>query len=116
MTTTPTRSRSRRATPASSSTWPSTRACATSTRTARSRSMADIAPWLSVRQGAEAVEYYKTAFGAAVLHRHENESGEIGAQLSAGGAVFWVADDADHSPDFLGGVSARFILTVGDPD
>ena len=31
-----------------------------------------------------------------------------------GDAVFWVADDADHSPDFLGGGTARFILEV-DP-
>jgi PhnB protein len=78
--------------------------------------MASVAPWLSVRRGAEAVEYYKAAFGAVVVHRHENESGEIVAQLSVGEAVFWVADDADHSPGFLGGGSARFILTVEDPD
>jgi len=43
--------------------------------------MASVAPWLSVRQGAEAVEYYKAAFGAVELHRHENDSGEIVAQL-----------------------------------
>lgn len=78
--------------------------------------MASIAPWLHVRDGAAAVEYYQAAFGAEVLHRHENESGEIVAQLSVGGAVFWVADDAGHSPDFLGGGSARFVLTVDDPD
>jgi PhnB protein len=79
--------------------------------------MASVAPWLSVRLGAEAVEYYKAAFGAVVLHWHEHEeSGEIVAQLAVGTAIFWVADDADHSPDFLGGGSARFILSVDDPD
>jgi PhnB protein len=79
--------------------------------------MASVAPWLSVRRGSEAVEYYKAAFGAVVLHWHEHdESGEIVAQLGVGDALFWVADDADHSPDFLGGASARFILTVDDPD
>jgi PhnB protein len=78
--------------------------------------MANVAPWLSVRQGAEAVEYYIAAFGAVVRHRHENEEGEIVAQLVVGDAVFWVADDADHSPDFLGGGTARFILEVDDPD
>jgi PhnB protein len=77
---------------------------------------AGIAPWLHVARGAQAVEYYKAAFGAAELHRHENDSGEIVAQLSVGAAVFWVADDADHSPARLGGGSARFILTVDDPD
>ena len=98
------------------STCRSTRGCATSTRTARSRSMANVAPWLHVRLGAEAVEYYTAAFGAVELHRHSNESGEIVAQLSVDGEEFWVADDADHSPDFLGGGSARFILSVDDPD
>jgi PhnB protein len=78
--------------------------------------MASIAPWLAVRGGAEAVEYYKAAFGAVVLHHHANERGEIVAQLSVGEAIVWVADDPDHSPDFLGGASARFILTVDDPD
>jgi PhnB protein len=78
--------------------------------------MAGVAPWLSVRNGAEAVEYYSAAFGAVVRHRHENESGEIVAQLAVGEAVFWVADDAGHSPDFLGGGTARFILEVDDPD
>jgi PhnB protein len=78
--------------------------------------MASIAPWLHVRRGAEAIEYYKAAFGAAVGHHHANDSGEIVAQLSVGDAIFWVADDADHSPDVLGGGTARFILTVDDPD
>ncbi|MDX6600064.1 MAG: PhnB protein, partial [Gaiellales bacterium] len=78
--------------------------------------MASIAPWLHVRRGAEAVEYYKAAFGAVELHRHANDSGEIVAQLSVGDAIFWVADDAGHSPDALGGGTARFILTVDDPD
>jgi PhnB protein len=78
--------------------------------------MASVAPWLSVRRGAEAVEYYKAAFGARELHRHENHSGEIVAQLAIGEAIVWIADDADHSPDSPGAGSARFILTVDDPD
>jgi PhnB protein len=45
-----------------------------------------ITPWLSVGRGAEAVDYYKAAFGAAELHRVENDAGEIVAQLSIGGA------------------------------
>jgi PhnB protein len=64
--------------------------------------MASIAPWLHVRRGAEAVEYYKAAFGAEELHRHSDQnSGEIVSRLSIGGAIFWVADDVDHSPSFL---------------
>jgi PhnB protein len=75
-----------------------------------------IAPWLSVRRGAEAVDFYTAAFGASELHRHENEHGEIVAQLSIGGADFWIADDPDCSPETLGAGSARMILTVEDPD
>ena len=75
-----------------------------------------IAPWLSVRRGVEAVDYYKAAFGAAELHHVENEAGEIVAQLSIGGADFWVSDDPNSSPEVLGGGSVRMILTVEDPD
>ena len=75
-----------------------------------------IAPWLSVRRGSEAVDYYKAAFGATELHRFENEAGEIVARLSVGGADFWVADDPGSSPEVLGGGSVRMILTVEDPD
>jgi PhnB protein len=75
-----------------------------------------IAPWLSVRRGAEAVAYYHAAFGAVELHHHENEAGEIVSQLSVGGAEFWVADDSELSPETLGGASARMILAVDDPD
>jgi PhnB protein len=75
-----------------------------------------IAPWLSVRRGTEAVDYYKAAFGAIELHHHANEAGEIVAQLSVGGAEFWLADDPALSPETLGGGSVRMILTVEDPD
>jgi PhnB protein len=75
-----------------------------------------IAPWLSVLRGAEAVDYYKAAFGAAELHRVENDAGEIVAQLSIEGADFWVSDDRKGSPEVLGGGSVRMILTVEDPD
>jgi PhnB protein len=75
-----------------------------------------IEPWLSVRRGAEAVAFYSAAFGAVELHRHENETGEVVARLSIGGADFWIADDPDCSPETLGAGSARMILTVEDPD
>ena len=75
-----------------------------------------IAPWLSLCRGAEAIAWYEAAFGAAVLHRHANEAGEIVAQLSVHGAEFWIADDPDLSPETLGGGSVRMILAVDDPD
>jgi len=77
---------------------------------------ASIAPWLSVSRGAEALAYYQAAFGAQQQHYFANESGQIVAQLSVGGATFWIADDDECSPDTLGGGTARMILTVDDPD
>jgi PhnB protein len=75
-----------------------------------------IAPWLSVRRGAELVGFYKAAFGAVELHRVANDDGEIVCQLEVDGAQFWVADEPDASPQALGRGSARLILSVADPD
>ncbi|MEO8621980.1 MAG: VOC family protein [bacterium] len=80
-----------------------------------------IAPMLSVRNGARAVEFYMTAFGATELFKIEDpDSGSVVAQLSVHGAVFWVSDEspehANFSPESLGGGTVRMILTVPDPD
>lgn len=77
---------------------------------------AAIAPWLSVRRGAEAVRFYVAAFGAIELHHHESDAGEVVSQLSLGGAEFWLADDPECSPETLGAGSVRMIVRVGDPD
>ena len=79
-----------------------------------------IAPMLSVRNGARAVEFYKAAFGASELFRLDGEGGAVVAQLSVEGAQFWVADESpDHlnvSPESRGGGSVRMVMTVDDPD
>ena len=79
-----------------------------------------IAPMLSVRNGARAVEFYKSAFGAAEVYRVEDPGGSVVSRLSVEGAEFWLADESpEHgsfSPESLGGGSARMILTVPDPD
>jgi PhnB protein len=79
-----------------------------------------IAPMLSVRNGAKAVEFYKMAFGASELFRLDGEGGMVVAQLSVDGAQFWVADKSpehlNFSPESLGGGSVRMVMTVGDPD
>ena len=53
-----------------------------------------IAPMLSVRNGAKAVEFYKKAFGAGELFRIDSETGTVVAQLSVGCAEFWVSDES----------------------
>lgn len=79
-----------------------------------------IAPMLSVRDGARAVEFYKSAFGATEVYRVEDPSGAVVSRLSVVGAEFWLADESpahhNFSPESLGGGSVRLILTAPDPD
>jgi len=75
---------------------------------------------LSVRNGARAVEFYKSAFGAIEVYRVEDPGGAVVSRLSVDGAEFWLSDESpehgNFSPESLGGGSARMILTVPDPD
>jgi PhnB protein len=79
-----------------------------------------IAPMLSMRNGARAVEFYKSAFGAIEVYRVEDPAGAVVSRLSVEGAEFWLSDESpehgNFSPESLGGGSARMILTVPDPD
>jgi len=79
-----------------------------------------IAPLLSVRNGARAVDFYKAAFDAVETFRIEDPTGAVVATLSVHGAEFWVADESpphqNFSPESLGGGTVRMILTVPDPD
>ena len=78
------------------------------------------APMLSVRRGAQAVEFYKAAFGATERFRIESPDGAVVAQLAVGASDFWVADESpehkNFSPETLGGATTRMVLTVDDPD
>ena len=79
-----------------------------------------IAPMLSVRNGARAVEFYKSAFGAIDVYRVEDPGGSVVSRLAVDSAEFWVSDESpehgNFSPESLGGGSVRMILTVPDPD
>ncbi|HWB04343.1 MAG TPA: hypothetical protein VG796_15040 [Verrucomicrobiales bacterium] len=82
--------------------------------------LCSIAPLLSVRKGALAVEFYKSAFGAVELFRVEDPGGDVVARLSVEGAEFWVSDESpshgNFSPESLGGGTVRMIMTVENPD
>jgi PhnB protein len=79
-----------------------------------------IAPWLSVRNSARAVEFYKSAFGAIEVYRLKDSGGGVVSRLSLDGVGFWLSGEFpkhnNFSPETLGGGSARMILTVADPD
>src|SRR5215211_663578 len=79
-----------------------------------------VAPMLSVRHGARAVEFYKLAFGATEVYRMEDPGGAVVSRLSIAGAEFWLSDESpehsNFSPETLGGGTVRMILTVPDPD
>lgn len=82
--------------------------------------MTSIAPMLSVRNGAKAIEFYKAAFGAGELFRIDSDDGAVVARLAVATAEFWVADESpehkNFSPESLGGGSVRMVMTVEDPD
>src|SRR5271157_311690 len=88
--------------------------------TTKVSSAVSVTPWLSVRNGARAVEFYKSAFGACEVYRVEDPGGSVVSRLSIDGAEFWLSDESpehgNFSPESLGGGSVRMILTVPDPD
>jgi PhnB protein len=79
-----------------------------------------IVPWLSVRNGARAIEFYKSAFGAVEVYHLEDPGGGVVSRLSVDGAEFWVSGESPQGgksgPEEVGGGSVRMILTVANPD
>jgi len=71
---------------------------------------------LSVRNWPQAVDFYKSAFGATELYC---VPGGGVAQLAVSGADFWVAEESpshlNFAPESLGGCSVRILLIVEDP-
>jgi len=91
-----------------------------STENSNSNIKTSIAPWLSVKGSAKAVEFYKAAFDAVEAYRLESEDGSVVAKLSVDGAEFWLSDESpdfgNFSPETLKGNTVRMILVVADPD
>lgn len=79
-----------------------------------------IAPWLNVRGGKKAIDFYKKAFGAVEVYHIEDPDGNPVSRLSVNGAEFWLSDESpeheNFSPQTIGGCSVRLILTTKDPD
>jgi PhnB protein len=80
--------------------------------------MAGIQPELWVDHASAAVEFYRAAFGAIVLHR-VGEGDDIVVQLAVEDAAFWITaaspDMKRFSPQSISGATGRTLLIVDDP-
>jgi PhnB protein len=80
-----------------------------------------VTPYLAVDGAAEAIEYYKKAFGATERGRMEAPDGKIGhAELEIGDSVVMLSDAlpqfSTRSPKELGGTSVSMFMYVEDVD
>jgi PhnB protein len=80
-----------------------------------------ISPYLAVDDAAEAIEYYKKAFGAEETERMEAPGGKIGhAELKIGDSHVMLSDPFPQGsttpPKELGGTSASIFMYVEDVD
>lgn len=79
-----------------------------------------IMPFLIVKNGRKAIEFYTKGLGADQLALYEKPDGKLMAQLAIAGAEFWIGDEEiefdNRSPETIGGSPVRIVLTVSDPD
>lgn len=81
---------------------------------------ASVIPYLTVKGAAEAIEFYKTAFGATERYRLTDKSGTIGhAEIMIAGCMIMLSDENpawNKSPQTLGGTPVKFSLMVENAD
>jgi PhnB protein len=80
-----------------------------------------VTPYLGVRGAAEAIAFYKHAFGATESFRLVAPNGDIGhAEIRIGNSIVMVADPCEggplRSPQALGGSPVGLHLYCGDVD
>jgi PhnB protein len=78
-------------------------------------------PYLIVAGAADAIEFYKRAFGAVELFRMAKPDGKVGhAEIRIGDSVIMLADEHPdmgyRSPSSLGGSSVSIMLYMEDVD
>ncbi len=79
--------------------------------------MTSIAAWLTVRDAAASIDFYRAAFGATLTESLDDGAGMVFvAGLSVDGAQFWLSTEPDFAGQPDGGGAVRMILTVTDPD
>jgi PhnB protein len=80
-----------------------------------------VTPYLALDEAADAIEFYKDAFGATERSRMEAPGGKIGhAELEIGDSIVMLADTFPHSttksPRELGAATGAVFLYVDDVD
>jgi PhnB protein len=83
-----------------------------------------VTPYLSLRNAAEALAFYKKAFGAVELYRMDMPGGKIGhAEIQIGNSRIMLADEFPEMPDVvcrsprtIGGTSVGFNVYLEDVD
>jgi uncharacterized glyoxalase superfamily protein PhnB len=81
----------------------------------------EVYPYLRLKGAAEAIEFYKQAFGATELFRLKEPSGRIGhAEIKIGPATIMLADEFPEmnikGPQSLGGTTIGIHLHVDNVD
>jgi PhnB protein len=80
-----------------------------------------LTPYLCARNASQAIDFYKTAFGAVETMRIDGPDGSVGhAEMKIGDAVFMLADEFPamqfFSPQHLSGTPVTLHLTVLNVD
>ena len=78
-----------------------------------------LTPYLVVKDGARALDFYKKAFGATVIVRMDGPGGKIGhAELKVGDSIFMLSDEmmGNRSPESFGGSPVGIFMYVDDVD
>src|SRR5687767_15096714 len=80
-----------------------------------------VTPYLIVRGGARAIDFYTKAFGASELFRMEGPGGTLGhAEIQIGDSRVMLADEhpemGAQSPESIGGSAVHLMIYVDDAD
>jgi PhnB protein len=81
-----------------------------------------VSPYLTIRNAAEAIDFYKRSFGAEETARHMTDDGKhvMHAALAINGGIVLLSDEmpghADYpSPSSLGGTTSSVSLALDTP-
>src|SRR6478672_10063449 len=80
-----------------------------------------VTPYMIIKGAADAIEFYKKAFGATELFRMPQPDGKIGhAEIKIGDSIIMLADEFPEmkylSAKTLGGSSVSLMIYVADVD